>query len=105
MDGLKKIEHFWLVGKFPPFLECESSLLFYQNPKSDPTVGQFDYVQSSSHTHNLHLQLILILSFPQQLLSNIQIIDPCFTQFLYLACIRNSHLGYSPTLVPQTWIG
>jgi len=92
MDGLQKPIIIWLVGKFPPFLEYKSSLSYSLNPKSDPTVGQFDSARSSSHTdthtQNLYLQLILILSFHQQLLFNIQITSPRFTQFLYLASMH-----------------
>jgi hypothetical protein len=59
MDGLQKPIIIWLVGKFPPYLECESSLLYNQNPKSDTTVGQFDSIRSYSHTHtHTHTQSI-----------------------------------------------
>jgi len=46
-----KTDHYLAGREIPSFLGmCESSSLYYQNPKSEPTVGQFESVRRSSHT-------------------------------------------------------
>lgn len=99
MDGLQKLTIISLVGKFSPFLECESLLLYYQNPISDPHSGTIRfYPKFLTHTHKQTIpRTHLILSFHQQLLSNIQIISP----ILRSSCISHVYIIPIQDILPH----